>query len=372
MSMPARRYIGSSSSWYWMPPATCPSTSTTSRTTSPSPRRSCSIATTGSGFTHHRATDGSAWMSCSRRASSGPPGRSLTRRPARTGGGPPGLPGGITEAVLVRVLIQPALQLVVDRELGGRQARAELLRAARPDDGRGDRLVGQHPGDREGDQAHPGLVGQPAEGLDRVELAVVPVAVLVHLPGGAEGEARALRGRVGAGVLAGQQAAGDRVVGDDADALLAAVREHFPLDLAEEQVVPRLYAVEAGQPQRLGPADGSHELIDEEVRAADVADLPLVDQVVEGAEGLIDRRLEVVPVELVEVDVVGLQAPQGGLDGGEDVLAGVAAVEGRRPGRGEALGGDDEPVPPAVQPAPEDLLGNSPGGQLPAQRVGVG
>src|SRR5215472_1917888 len=259
MSMQACRYIGSSSSWYWMPPPTCPSISTTSSNASPSPRRSCSIVATGSGVTHHRATDGSAWISCSRRASPGPPGRILTCRPSRTGGTPPALPGGITEAVFVGALIEPALELVVDREPGGGQTGAELLGAARPDDGRGDGRVREHPGDREGDQAHPGLIGQPAEHLDGVELAVVPVAVLVHLAGGAEGEPRALRGRVHAGVLAGQQPAGDRVVGDDADALLAAVREHLPLDLPEQQVVARLYAVEAGQPQRLGPADGPHQ-----------------------------------------------------------------------------------------------------------------
>src|SRR6516165_2768265 len=175
MSMPACRYIGSSSSWYWMPPPTWPSISTTSSTESPPPRRSPAISATGSGLPHHRATDGSAWISCSRRASSGPPGRSLTRRPARTGNRPPGspgspgLPGGITQAVFIRVLVQPALEVVVERELGGGQARGELLRAARPDDRRGDRLVRQYPGDREGDEAHPGLVGQPAEGLDRVE-----------------------------------------------------------------------------------------------------------------------------------------------------------------------------------------------------------
>ena len=97
-----------------------------------------------------------------------------------------------------------------------------------------------------------------------------------------------------------------------------------------------------------------------------------LNQVVKSAEGLVDRRRGVIAVQLVQVDVVGLQAPQGGLDRGEDVLAGVAGVEGRGPGRGEALGGDDEPVAPAVQPAPEDLLGDSPGGQVPAQGIGFG
>src|SRR5258706_5437061 len=49
MSIPACRYIGSFSSWYWIPPATCPSTSTTKRTDEPPPRRSSSITATGSG-----------------------------------------------------------------------------------------------------------------------------------------------------------------------------------------------------------------------------------------------------------------------------------------------------------------------------------
>src|SRR5208282_6841824 len=50
----------------------------------------------------------------------------------------------------------------------------------------------------------------------------------------------------------------------------------------------------------------------------------------------------------------------------------VAAVERRRPGRDEALGRDDEAVPLAVQPAPQDLLGHPAGRKLPAQRVGIG
>src|SRR5262249_50087769 len=120
------------------------------------------------------------------------------------------------------------------------------------------------------------------------------------------------------------------------------------------------------------PPDGSHELIGEEVRAADVPDLPLVHEVVEGAEGLVDRRRQVVAVQLVEVDVIGPQPPQRRLDRGQDVLAGVALVERRGTGGREALGGDEERVPLAAQPAPEDLLGAPAGGQVPAERIRVG
>src|SRR6266571_3932548 len=85
MSIPACRYIRSFSSWYWIPPATCPSVSTTKRTDEPPPRRSSSIAATGSGSPHHRDTDGSAKIARNRGASPGRPGRSLTRRPANVG-----------------------------------------------------------------------------------------------------------------------------------------------------------------------------------------------------------------------------------------------------------------------------------------------
>src|SRR5690348_6524414 len=88
MSIPACRYIGSFSSWYWMPPATCPSISTTSSTPASSPRSSSSIISTGSGSAHQRDTDGSARIARSLGASPRPPGLSVTLRPTRTGCGP--------------------------------------------------------------------------------------------------------------------------------------------------------------------------------------------------------------------------------------------------------------------------------------------
>src|SRR5271165_2117185 len=188
----------------------------------------------------------------------------------------PCLPGRVAHTVLMRELVQLALQIGVEREIDRCQAGVELVRPACPDDRRRNRLVGQHPGHREGHQADAGVAGQVLECVDGVELPVVPVAVLVDLPGVAEGEAGSFRRWRSAGMLARQQAAGDRVVGDDADAFLGTEREHFPLDLTEQQVVAGLDRVEAGQPQRLAPADGPHQLIGQEVRAAGVPDLALM------------------------------------------------------------------------------------------------
>ena len=59
---------------------------------------------------------------------------------------------------------------------------------------------------------------------------------------------------------------------------------------------------------------------------ADIQHLALADQVVEGAQRLLQRRLVVVAVRLVEVHVVGLQPPERVVGGLHDVLAGQAAV----------------------------------------------
>ena len=119
--------------------------------------------------------------------------------------------------------------------------------------------------------------------------------------------------------------------------------------------------------------------------------LPSCDQFGEGFELLADRRAYPIlrwielplaehrlvafrPVQLVEVDVIGLQALQGAFDGGAD----VGAVECRRPaanpveiarGSGD-LGRDDDLLALlALQPAPDDALrsAESPG----ARRHGV-
>ena len=67
-----------------------------------------------------------------------------------------------------------------------------------------------------------------------------------------------------------------------------------------------------------------------EVGVADVADLSRRDQVVQGGECLVDRGYRVRAVQLVQVDVVGLEPGEGLLHGGLDVAA-PALRAGRRP-----------------------------------------
>src|SRR4029453_10992506 len=110
----------------------------------------------------------------------------------------------------------------------------------------------------------------------------------------------------------------------------------------------------------LGELPGVH------ARRADVARLAGPHDVVEGLHRLLDRGLVVPAVDLVEVDVVGPQPTQRVVDGGQDVLAGQAAVVGARAHREEDLGGQDVVVTAAVQ------LGQQPTGDLPGQACAGG
>jgi hypothetical protein len=50
------------------------------------------------------------------------------------------------------------------------------------------------------------------------------------------------------------------------------------------------------------------------VGGADIAHFPGLHEVVESLEGVLERRVGIIGVCLVEVDVVGLQAAKGGFD----------------------------------------------------------
>jgi hypothetical protein len=78
-----------------------------------------------------------------------------------------------------------------------------------------------------------------------------------------------------------------------------------------------------------------------------------------GAERLLDWGNRVVAVDLIEVDIVDLEAAETGLHAIHDVLAGSAYIVGSGTNTGEDLGGDDNFVAGDVQileRLPEGLL----------------
>ena len=144
--------------------------------------------------------------------------------------------------------------------------------------------------------------------------------------------------------LAGEAAPAERAPDEGADALIEGEGHELPLVVAADERVVDLVADVAGPAVALGDGEGLHEVPAGEVGAGDVADLALADEVVEGVEGLFDGGGRVEGVQVVDVDVVGVEALEGAarerLDevvaGGADVVgADVAAAEG-------GLGGEED------------------------------
>ena len=88
-----------------------------------------------------------------------------------------------------------------------------------------------------------------------------------------------------------------------------AERVHLAFLFAVHQVVVVLHRHErrpAAHPLRV---EHARELPGEHARGADVARLARLDDVVQRLERFLDRRVRIEPVNLIEVDVVGLEPP---------------------------------------------------------------
>src|SRR6185437_5227633 len=106
------------------------------------------------------------------------------------------------------------------------------------------------------------------------------------------GEASALRGRLAGVVLAAEEAAGEREERQEAEAHALALGEDAGLGLAVEDVV---LVLDAHEPRpTLGRGGGRlFEQLWGEVRAAELANLALGDEVGQRADGLRERCLGV-------------------------------------------------------------------------------
>ncbi len=153
------------------------------------------------------------------------------------------------------------------------------------------------------------------------------------------------------------QPPGQGAVGQRAHAVAPDGGEDVLLDAAHQQRVRRLLGDEplqvafAGHPLRL------HDLGAGVGRGADVADLALVHEVGQRAEGLLDVGGRAGAVHLVQVDVVGAETAQRVLDRAEDPATGPAAdvrVVGVH--RHEELGREDHLVASPLQRLADDLL----------------
>ena len=129
-------------------------------------------------------------------------------------------------------------------------------------------------------------------------------------------------GLLAAAVLAGEQAVGQREVGDQAH---PDVLQRGDQLLLGGPVVQRVLVLRGDERAQSLGARGPvrvHHLPGREVRAADVPDLALGHELGQRLERLRDRGDQVGLVKLVEVDVVGAEPAQAGLDRAPHVAPG--------------------------------------------------
>ncbi len=185
----------------------------------------------------------------------------------------------------------------------------------------------QDEGESQVDQGQPGLLSQQGQLLDRLELGDVRRPAQVE-PARDAGAAVRHRRFDALAVAAGQPPAGQRAPRDHRQAVALRYRQDLPLDAPGQDRVGRLLGHDALTPAALGdplPLDDVRRL---EGRRPDIADLSLVDEVAESAEGLVEVGARFGAVDLVEVDPVGPQPAQAVLDLEGDPPPGVAAVVG--------------------------------------------
>jgi len=197
--------------------------------------------------------------------------------------------------------VQPLERGRIKLERGRAVDAVEVAERAHADDGRGDRGLVQHPGC--GDDAL-GFAQLTAELRELRELFVLPDADAVFF-------LDRVGARAGLGLrLACQQPAGQRHVGNHADAELARGGQDFKLRIAAEQVIHRLLGDDAEVPALLCDALVLRQPPTGEVAGADVEHVAPAGEPLERRPELLARDAAVDVMHLVQVDVVGLEPAQ--------------------------------------------------------------
>src|SRR3712207_3762439 len=151
-------------------------------------------------------------------------------------------------------------------------------------------------------------------GGDLIEGCKNPFASLVEV--GRNAAAADALSEIGFGpVLAGQEPAGETVIGDDADLLLTAERLQVGLVFGPVmKIVFRLQAFVARQAELGADLQSFLQSRSGKVGSANSPHLSVSDQLLIGLERLLLWRVEVVAVGLIEIDMVCLETLEGSLN----------------------------------------------------------
>src|SRR6202521_4269589 len=205
-------------------------------------------------------------------------------------------------------LIQLLKLVLGECEFDRREIVLKLVEAFRANDDRGYYKPCQEPCERDTRSTTPVCFRDLSHHLEDL-----PGPLFVH-DGKAVFSAARIRGLlVHPAELAGKQAAGKRTPHEQTNLFGFQQGNDFPFEIAAGDRVISLKRVESGQVPELGDAEGFGDLPCLPVGAANVADLSLLHQGVESAKRLFDRGHEIVAMDLVQVDMVGLQTAETGL-----------------------------------------------------------
>ena len=140
------------------------------------------------------------------------------------------------------------------------------------------------------------------------------------------GGARALGQRLAGQVLAGEHALRDRATRRSGEMPSSSQVGTTSSSMTRQSMEYCGWFEMSWKPSSLAQRVARADLVGGPLADADVERLALADDVGERLHRLLERRLGVVAVRLVEVDVVGLQPLQRAVDRLHDVLAGQAGV----------------------------------------------
>ena len=149
---------------------------------------------------------------------------------------------------------------------------------------------------------------------------------------------------------AGQAALALRRVGHQADAGVGAHGHQLRFVLAAQQVVLVLHGHEPGPAALVGGVLQLGELPGVHRRCAEVANLARLEDVMQGLHRLGGRGGRVEAVDLVQVDIVGAEPGQGGVDLLNDRFAGQAGSAGTLVHLAEHLGGQHDVLATRIAP----------------------
>src|SRR5581483_838300 len=106
----------------------------------------------------------------------------------------------------------------------------------------------------------------------------------------------------------------------------------------------------------VGRSQRFHQMPAGEIGGADIADLAGANELVERRQSFFDRGLGILAMQLEEIDMIGAEPLQRGVDRLDQMLARGAEAVRTGAGRKRALGGDQQAVALALDRLAEDLL----------------